>query len=34
MMRPFSVGAMLAATVLCAPALASTCFGNSGERAH
>jgi len=31
MMRPLSVGAMLAATVLCAPALASTCFGNSGS---
>ena len=31
MMRPFSLGAMLAATVLCAPALASTCFGNSGS---
>lgn len=30
MMRPFFVGAILAATVLCAPALASTCFGNSG----
>jgi len=30
MMRPFSVGAMVAATILCAPALASTCFGSSG----
>jgi penicillin-insensitive murein endopeptidase len=31
MMRPFFVGAMLAATILCAPALASTCFGSSGS---
>ena len=32
MMRPLSLAATLAATVLCAPALASTCFGNSGAR--
>jgi len=31
MMRPFSVGAALAAMVLCTPALASTCFGSSGS---
>jgi len=31
MMRKLSVGAALAATVLCGPALASTCFGNSGS---
>ena len=31
MMRPASVSATVAAMVLCAPALASTCFGSSGN---
>ena len=30
-MRPFSLAATLAAMVLCAPALASTCFDSSGD---